>query len=497
MTASHPTTRDSYDAVPYQSGPFAESHPDHLGVIGELFALHPAPATHCRVLELGCASGGNLLPMALALPESQFVGIDLSPRQIAAGETAIATLGISNLTLVEADLLTLDLHQPPAHLAGPYDYIIAHGLYSWVPHTVREQIMQICRRWLAPHGIAYISFNTLPGWRMRSALRDLLLLAVDRHLPPAEQVAAARRMIPLFSEHYRQLKGAAAALLHHELQQLTDSHDSYLLHEYLANDNHPLLLCEFVADAERAGLQYLGDAELHTSFPPATSTALDEWLQQCTDQIALEQRIDLLEIRYFRHALLCQHEAAVDRTIDFNLLATLHCAADLFPASNGDSDRWHTSSGQEFTIRHPASHTALAALQQAWPATIAWETLELLCDEDDAINQMSEELFSLFAHGALRLYRRPITAPPPKHRNPCTSPLARVEAARGGIATTLHHASLDLDPFARDLLLLCDGQHSITHLVAALSRAYPKRQERIEENLIRLLDLFYHHGLLI
>lgn len=80
MSQPQPT---SYDEVPYESYPFAQTHPDRLATVATLLGLRPAPVEQCRVLELGCAGGGNLIPMALTLPESTFVGIDLSARQIA------------------------------------------------------------------------------------------------------------------------------------------------------------------------------------------------------------------------------------------------------------------------------------------------------------------------------------------------------------------------------------------------------------------------------
>jgi len=67
----------SYDEVPYESQSFPQSHPNRLATLGRLFGLSPAPVAQCRVLELGCASGGNLIPMAYHLPESEFVGLDL------------------------------------------------------------------------------------------------------------------------------------------------------------------------------------------------------------------------------------------------------------------------------------------------------------------------------------------------------------------------------------------------------------------------------------
>ena len=81
----------------------------------------------CRVLELGCASGGNLIPMAMDFPDSEFLGIDLSARQIEAGKVHLANLKPRNIELRAASIMDVDAGY------GQFDYIICHGVFSWVP----------------------------------------------------------------------------------------------------------------------------------------------------------------------------------------------------------------------------------------------------------------------------------------------------------------------------------------------------------------------------
>src|SRR6266851_5993395 len=158
MTANIPY---SYDEVPYHSFPFADSHPDRLATVAHLFGLTPPDPQTARILELGCASGGNLLPMAELYPQGRFIGIDLSERQIAAGQQAVTAVGLTNLELRQASILDVDASW------GQFDYVIAHGVFSWVPEPVQDKILSICHTNLQPNGIAYISYNTLPGWHMR------------------------------------------------------------------------------------------------------------------------------------------------------------------------------------------------------------------------------------------------------------------------------------------------------------------------------------------
>src|SRR5690349_11473960 len=100
----HETAVTSYDEIPYDSKPLYSTHPDCLATAGRLRGLTPAPASNCRVLELGCGTGGNLIPMAHSLPGSKFVGIDLSGRQIAAGQGLCRRLDLTNIDLRETSI---------------------------------------------------------------------------------------------------------------------------------------------------------------------------------------------------------------------------------------------------------------------------------------------------------------------------------------------------------------------------------------------------------
>src|SRR6516165_7913322 len=151
----------SYDEIPYSNNAFYHTHPDCLATVATLFGMKPAPVQACRVLELGCGRGGNLIPMATSLPTSRFVGIDLSARQIAGGQEAVESLGLTNVELKQLSILDVDSD------FGRFDYIICHGVYSWVPAAVQEKILEICAQNLAPSGIAYISYNCYPGWHLR------------------------------------------------------------------------------------------------------------------------------------------------------------------------------------------------------------------------------------------------------------------------------------------------------------------------------------------
>jgi cyclopropane fatty-acyl-phospholipid synthase-like methyltransferase len=197
----------SYDKVPYESEPFVQTHPDRLATLGRLFGLSPVPITQCRVLELGCAGGGNLIPMACQLPQSRFVGVDFSKRQVEMGRKVIQVLSLSNIRIGLANIMDVD------QTWGVFDYIICHGVYSWVADDVQEKILSIAKENLAENGIAYVSYNTYPGWHMREMIRQWIF-CVTAHF--AKRFFATRicslsatweqRMFRVYWWHRRQLQ---------------------------------------------------------------------------------------------------------------------------------------------------------------------------------------------------------------------------------------------------------------------------------------------------
>ena len=171
--------QSSYDRVPYGNHAFFQTHPRRIAAAGRIFGLATPAVENCRVLELGCASGGNLLPMGCALPHADFTGIDLSPRQIEEGNAMVRELGLPNVHLRCVNIMDVDA------AFGRFDFIICHGVYSWVPAVVQDKVLRICHDNLNPNGVAMVSFNALPGSHARQALREMMLYHTRRHCRPS------------------------------------------------------------------------------------------------------------------------------------------------------------------------------------------------------------------------------------------------------------------------------------------------------------------------
>src|SRR5450432_2947007 len=283
---------NAYDEVPYRSFPYPQSHPARMATIATLFGLRPASVKTARVLELGCCTGGNIIPMAEQLPDAQFIGVDASAIQVREGQAAIDSLGMSNIKLLHKDILDITKD------FGEFDYIIAHGVYSWVPPLVQQKILQICKQNLAPTGIAYISYNTLPGWRMRGIIRDIMLYRARNLTSPTERLNRSRDLIQFLAQSVSEENNPYGVLLRKELELLNCKNDQYLLHDHLEVFNEPVYFSEFASRATEVGLQYLGEAEFawmcSKNLPQKVQTVLNAI---SSDVVETEQYMDFLRNR--------------------------------------------------------------------------------------------------------------------------------------------------------------------------------------------------------
>ena len=510
-----------YDVLPYESNPFRETHPQFLAALGRLFGVPAADPARCRVLELGCASGGNLIPMAWHLPHSEFVGIDLEAAQIREGQELVAELGLGNIHLAQGDILQLDDE------LGRFDYIIAHGVYSWVPAPVQEALMALCRRLLQPQGIAYISFNTRPGWHVRGMLREMLLYHVRGVEEPVARLNKAYELIELLSSTLPQQSRPLAKHLAMEVSYLKKAHPSYVYHEYLETYNAPVLVSEFLAQVERHGLRFLCESELYTMFASSLGPQVEQFLDQFPDQASHEQYLDLLTQRTFRQTLLCQGEVAPNYNIDLERLDQFACYANLQPPEKLDlrHDRpqsFHTAAGNTVEVAEPLCKAMLKILFEVFPDAVALTELlpaarELVRAAHGKKPAPAEtvawrgELFNLVANCLLNLCLEPMALRTGIDTRPRLNALAQAQVRRGiSNLTTVWHETLNTDAFSHHLARLLDGTRDRQALLDQLmqnvadgSLSLPdlpagvqQRRTSLAANLDRMLVLFARNGIL-
>lgn len=477
------TAGDSYDALPYPSYPFALTHPARLHVLGALAGLTPAPLEGARVLELGCAAGGNLIPLAVDFPRARCLGVDASRRQIDEGRAAVAALGLDNCELVQGDIAELGPE------LGTFDYVVCHGVYSWVPPRVQEAILGLCARQLAPDGVAYVSYNTFPGWRMRSMIRDMMRYHARQFDEPATAVAQGRRLLDYLARNAADVRGAYAALLEHELTLLRKQSDAYLFHEHLEATNEPLYFHQFVERVEAAGLAYLGEASpgetRRTLFPELA----DDVGRGAPAAVQVEQYRDFVINRSFRTSLLVRRDRPLraaptpEDVTRFLVAARAERRAPREddpppPPDTPPGPEVMTLAGKVVRVHVPLVVAALDALDAAWPRALAWDELEAAAAPGDEGGdpgtrraRLAEQVLELFADDHLELRPcQPAVAPRVGDR-PRAHRLARHHAEAGLVVTNARHEPHELDRLERELVRACDGARDHAALAAALVEA--------------------------
>ena len=294
-----------YDELRYYSKPFSYTSIALLEGNATLWGLTPPELKGAKVLELGSSFGGNLISQAVYYPDTEFVGIDLSDSQITQGNEIIQSMGLTNVRLETKNILDITPE------FGIFDYIIVHGIYSWVPDNVKDKILEVCRENLTPNGIAYISYNTYPGWKSCEVARDIMLYAnkYTQDLPLSEQTRRGKAVVQLFSDAIKSIeseKNNNKSRINN-FDSIQTKGDHYVAHEYLEYHNHPLYLNQFVDSLDQHRLAYIGDTDFQLSYISWMPQHLRDMINQLseTDYVAREQCLDYLYDVAFRRSLLC------------------------------------------------------------------------------------------------------------------------------------------------------------------------------------------------
>ena len=472
---------NSYDATPYPNMAYANSHPRRLETMATLFGMKPQPISACRVLELGCAGGGNLIPQALNLPESRFVGIDLSHRQIDEGRQLVRELALENVELHAADIMQIDAGW------GEFDYIICHGIFSWVPPEVQEKILEVCKRNLAPHGVAYVSYNTFPGWHGAGLAADLMRFHAGQFDDPSQRIKEAKRILE-FMVATTDAKTICGAAFRKELAILARVNmDSYLYHEHLEQYNQPVYFRQFAKRSAAHGLQYLSETVLRemllSNYPKAAQREFGS-----LPLIQQEQYIDFLLNRRFRRTLLCHNQIQLSRNISVENVTPLHLAMSAGPdkLKTEEVDAMRTA----FVLDNTRVETsdlvlkaALMHLKDVYPEFVAFDRLRAMALEEarrdrsadrnrveSGHRQLAGNLLSGLCAGLLEVYLSPPRCTCRPSPRPLASQLVRMQADRGLPLATQRHDSLTVDEFSRWVVRRLDGRHDRKALTRELRR---------------------------
>lgn len=296
----------TYNEVPYTSKVFSSCQPTRLHALAKIKGLNPAPLENAKVLEIGCSFGGNLMPFAIRYPNSQIVGIDLAEHQINVGKQMFAKVGINNVELVAADISQVGFNIQ-------FDYIICHGVFSWVPEFVQQAILKVVQQYLAPNGIAYISYNTYPGWKSKDIIRDLMLFGSNENLSSLERVDQGIATLDFVNNILSRDNSARSEVMRSLSRDVKENESKYYIaHEYFETFNQAFYFRQFIKQIEQYNLAYVTDASTPVIFKNSLFATNEEYDQVCQyfnfNLENIEQFLDFLQNRCFRGSIITHQQ---------------------------------------------------------------------------------------------------------------------------------------------------------------------------------------------
>jgi SAM-dependent methyltransferase len=465
-----------YDESPYACNPIPCTAPEQLALAALLHGGPSPKVTGARVLEIGCGDGANLMPLAFFRPDCRFVGVDASAVQIDDARRSAERLALANVALHAGDIRDV------GPTLGEFDYIVAHGVMSWVSDAVRDAIFALCRDHLAGDGLVYLSYNTNPGWLVRGLVRRSMLQprarrSLEALTGEARGRAKAMRTVIDGAEH------PYAQLLRRELEIAESAGESGLLHDYLAPHNRAYWFAEFAERAAGFGFRYLAEAPYAAAeyrVPASISRAARELEDE---PLKIETLIDVLWYRQHRASLFCRGDAAAAALPRTALLERVTIAAGCRPAT--EPVRYEAGSEQTFAglsephvvsrSSDPLDKAALAILAELWPLGIGARDLVAeararLRDhgvaepEAAAETAFEQTVLDLHVQGQAELRLRALAVPKVVSYPPALGPLTRWEVERRAVITMPTHARFAPTAADRVILARLVGERTPTEL---------------------------------
>ncbi len=400
-------------------------------------------------------------------------------------------------------LICGDAANPPEDL-GQFDYIIAHGIYSWVPEPVRKGILEVCRKLLNEHGIGFISYNAYPGGRMREMVRDMLLFHTRAISNPQEKIGQALALARFLAESVA-VTDPYQKWLSYEMELLLKQDDAQLYHDELSDCHQRFYFVQFIQQAAAHGLQFVGEADFFESFAHCLTEEGQATLDKLAgNRILREQYLDFAKCRRFRQTLLCHEERTIGPSLDVSQIERLLISSQAKRVEENlnlrpgviVSYRGPKEAGCSTDL--PIAKAALAQLARLYPQPTAFGELfdksASMLPEAEAKDRVKlmEFLAQLYTAGVVEFF----TVKPPLAQGvsarPAAFPLARWQAQRGNTVTTVFHRTVEIeDEVGRDLLLWLDGNTDqaqlVDNLIVLLKKHNSLPPARDDEHLRRVI----------
>ncbi len=467
-------TSTTYDQKPYVTVARPESHPERIAALARLMDLPAISPERCSVLEIGCGTGGNIIPWAERYPHSSFVGIDVAGTHIETARRVADKAGLKNIDLRVGDISVCDVEK------GTYDYIVCHGVYSWVSEDVQRRILDVCKASLSPNGVVFLSYNVLPGWRQRGLIRDIMMYgaSLESNSEPERKLESAARFLSLAASSRKKRDDPNGRYLEEAISRLQSSDSSYLFHEFLEENNAPCLFTEFMQRAQSVGLQFLSEARPAFMFPDDLGEEEARFLETLRDDvIKREQALDIFRNRMLRETLLCHEDRTLKRDLRASVFRSLIFSTEYRQVSevSGGKRRFsELSSGGEVALPEGIGAALLSFIGEAGPSG---------CELSELVRRGSEKGFPSCAEAEIfgnvvGLWRAgfvevscscyPVVGEPVGVAR--TSELVRLQVESGDSATSLRHRHYPLSSSERLILSLSDGTRDFSDVVARVEK---------------------------
>lgn len=363
-STSQQTPSDPYDELPYCAYPITWTAPERLAIASLLHGGPRLPLDRYRVLELGCANGANLLPMAWYRQHGDFTGLDASVRQIALANDAREQLGLSNLRFIQGDFRSAS-----DQLEGPFDIIIAHGVFSWVTNEARDAMLEMCSALLAPDGLLYLNYNTQPGWSVRGMVRDFLMQHTAHVKSLKERAEMCREVSARVISPLKSKEHAYTMLMANEFKLVAQNQPAYIAHEYLSPENNAYWRSDFFTILKRFGFDFVADADFNCISNQITNELTELLIKENLSGRTAADSADLLCYRQMQSPIL-KHTPFVAQPCSNGEFSDLFIASSLTALEDdkhGPVMTFRQPSGQEIEIGDEPFCRALLELQKTCP----------------------------------------------------------------------------------------------------------------------------------
>jgi SAM-dependent methyltransferase len=383
----------AYDDMPYRSLPIEWSAPERLALASLLHGGPRAPRRGYRVLELGCGDGANLLALAYYRRDAEFVGVDFATSQIEAAHRRRAALGLTNV-----DFIAVDFREADEHLAGRFDYILAHGVFSWVSAPCRAALLDLFATRLQVGGLVYVNYNAFPGWKLRGMVRDYLLAATSGCEPLAKRAQAAQAAAQHVLDSMAPGTHAYSALIANEFRMVCEGHRSYVAHEYLAPENQAFWSSEFLGLARAYGLDVVAEADFSYASGRVPAELPAQLQAAQLGARSIDDTVDLLCFRQL-HSPILTVQPLHRRPLEAEEFEDLIVASCLERRIEPDAAcaRYVHPSGYEVEVKEAQVGSAFELMRGRWPQGLR------IGDLFDDPTHVAEDLLLMHRHGLIEL----------------------------------------------------------------------------------------------